>query len=101
MAAKDETGITNLGPVPDGMTFLQAIEAAKPQRKYTIDPETQTRRLTVCETQREIWRIAETLPEPQRSQLQSLSGAAFDFGKRMDARMKYLRAKLQENGIKF
>lgn len=86
-----EEGITNLGPVPDGLSFLEAIELASEQRKYRINPDHQSRRLTVCETQREIWRIAETLPEPKRSQLQLLAGAAFDFGKRMDRRMKELK----------
>lgn len=87
-----EVGITNLGPVPPGMTFLDAIEAARGARKYRINPEHQSHRLTICETQREIWRIAEALPEPQRSQLQLLAGAAFDFGKRMNKRMTDLKA---------
>lgn len=89
----DETGITNLGPVPDGLSFLDAIEMTRAKRKYQINPDHQSRRLTICETQREIWRIAESLPEPERSQVQLLAGAAFDFGKRMDARMKELKAQ--------
>ena len=93
-----EEGITNLGPVPDGLTFLEATAAAVPQRKYRIDPRHHSRRLTVCETQREIWRIAGKLPEPQRSQLQLLAGASFDYGKRMDARMKELKAMLEAKG---
>ncbi len=92
--ASDETGITNLGPVPNGMSFLDATEAAIPNRKYTINPERIGRRLTLCETQREIWRIADTLPDPHRSQLQMLAGASFDYGKRMDARLKELKAEL-------
>lgn len=91
--ASDEQGITNLGPVPDGMSFLAASVAAVGQRKYHINPGHQSRRLTVCETQREIWRIAETLPEPQRSQLQMLAGQGFDMGKRMNARMQELKAR--------
>lgn len=87
-----EEGITNLGPVPAGMTFLDALDAVRGARKYRINPEHQSHRLTICETQREVWRIAETLPEPQRSQLQLLAGAAFDFGKRMNARMVELKA---------
>lgn len=86
-----EIGITNLGAVPAGMSFLEATEAMVEQRKYHINPEHQSGRLTICETMREIWRIAETLPEPERSDLQLLAGAAFDFGKRMDARMKELK----------
>lgn len=92
----DETGITNLGPVPPGLAFIDAIRAAEPQRKHRINPAHQSRRLTLCETQREIWRIASRLPEPQRSQLQLLAGAGFDFGKRMDARMKQLKAMLSD-----
>lgn len=88
-----EVGITNLGPVPEGMTFLEATKAVAPQRKYQINPHLHSHRLTVCETQREIWRIAEILPEPERSQLQLLAGASFDYGKRMDARMKELKAR--------
>lgn len=87
-----EEGITNLGPIPVGMTFLQASEAMAGKRKYRINPDHQSRRMTVCETAREIWRIARSLPEPQKSQLQLLAGAAFDYGKRMDARMKELKA---------
>ena len=90
----DETGITNLGRVPEGMTFLDAAAAVGEQRKYHINPAHRSGRLTLCEAQREIWRIAESLPEPQRGQLQLLAGASFDFGKRMDARMKELKAML-------
>lgn len=92
----DETGITNLGPVPEGMTFLDATKAVKPKRKHQINPEHRSKRLTVCETVREIWRIADRLPEPERDQLQLLAGAAFDYGKRMDARMKQLKAMLAD-----
>jgi hypothetical protein len=88
-----EQGITNLGPVPEGMTFLEATKAVAPLRKYKINPRHHSGRLTVCETQREIWRIAETLPEPERSKLQLLAGASFDYGKRMDARLKELKAR--------
>ncbi len=89
-----EEGITNLGPVPVGMTFIDALDAVRGARKYRINPEHQSHRLTICETQREVWRIAETLPEPQRSQLQLLAGAAFDFGKRMNQRMIDLKASV-------
>lgn len=86
-----EEGITNLGPVPAGMTFQDATRAMRPQRKYQINPQHESRRLTVCETMREIHRIAETLPEPQRSALQDLAWAGFDYGKRMNARMVELK----------
>lgn len=91
----DETGITNLGPVPDGLTFLQAVASTRAQRKFHINPDHHSRRLTLCEAQREVWRIANTLPEPARSRLQLLAGASFDFGKRMDARMKELKRMLE------
>lgn len=94
----DEVGVTNLGRVPAGMTFIDAVAAARSQRKFTINPEAIGHRLTVCETQREIWRIAEGLPEPERSKLQLLAGAAFDMGKRMNARMVELKALKRETG---
>lgn len=93
----DEAGITNLGPVPEGMTFLDATAAVSPKRKHQINPEHHSKRLTVCETVREIYRIAARLPEPERGQLQLLAGAAFDYGKRMDARMKRLKAMLSDD----
>jgi hypothetical protein len=89
-----EDGITNLGPVPPGMTFQEATRAMRPKRKYEINPHHQTRRLTICETLREIYRVAATCPEPQRSQLTLLAGAGFDFAKRMNRRMIDLKAKL-------
>lgn len=87
-----EEGVTNLGPIPEGLSVLDAMAAVRDHRKYRINPGHESRRLTICEAVREIWRIADTLPEPERSQLQLLAGAAFDFGKRMDARMKELKA---------
>jgi hypothetical protein len=80
------------------MSFMDASEAAIGRRKYKINPEHQSRRLTVCETQREIWRIADALSEPARSQLQMLAGQGFDMGKRMNARMQELKATLTEAG---
>ena len=88
-----EEGITNLGPVPNGMSFQDAIALTQSDRKYFINPDHQSRRLTICETMREVWRVADTLPEPQRSQLQILAGAGYDFGKRMNARMIELKAR--------
>lgn len=92
-----EEGITNLGHVPDGMTFLEATKAVAGNRKYTINPDHHSKRLTVCETMREVWRIAERIPEPERSQLQLLAGAGYDYGKRMNQRMVDLKA-LMANG---
>jgi len=90
----DEQGITNLGPVPAGMSFLEAVEAVRSRRKHHINPDHESRRLTYCEVMREVHRIADQLPEPARSQIQLLVGAGYDFGKRMDARMKELKAML-------
>jgi hypothetical protein len=88
----NEVGVTNLGPVPEGMTFLQAIRQSAPQRKYVINPLHQSRRLTVCETMREIWRISEEVDPEHGNALKELAAAGFDFGKRMDARMRQLRS---------
>lgn len=90
----DETGITNLGPVPDGMAFLDAIRATADKRKHQINPHHQSRRLTYCEVMREVWRIADGLPGPEREALQELAAAGFSFGKRMDRRMKELKGML-------
>lgn len=91
MDRSTEVGITNLGPVPEGMAFLEAVASVEGQRKHDINPEHQSKRLTLCEALREIWRIAEWCESPAREDLQMLAGFAFDCGKRMDARMKELR----------
>lgn len=91
-----EVGVTNLGPVPKGMTFCGATAAVAHRRKYRINPEHRSNRLTICETLREIHRIAERAPEPDRSNLLLLVGAAFDYAKKMDARMKELKAVLPD-----
>lgn len=70
---------------------MDATFAAGPQRKYHINPRHSSGRLTACETCREIWRLAETLPEPARVQMQELAAQAFDMAKRMNARMVELR----------
>jgi hypothetical protein len=76
------------------MTFRDACRSIWAKRKFFINPAHESRRLTLCETQREIHRIAETLPEPARSDLQMLAACGFDAGKRMDARMKELKGML-------
>lgn len=90
----NEVMVTNLGPVPSGMDFMGAVRRLWVRRKYRINPEHHSRRLTLCETQREIWRIAEGLPEPVRTDLQTLAACGFDAGKRMDARMKEMKGLL-------
>jgi hypothetical protein len=88
VAHPDEVGLTNLGPVPDGMTFLEATLAMRDRRKYQINPQHQSRRLTLCETAREIWRRADAAGDEV---VKELAAAVFDYGKRMNARMVELR----------
>jgi hypothetical protein len=90
----DEVGITNLGPIPPGLSFLQATYAARPLRKYHITPGHRSKRLTLCETMREVWRIANEMQGPEAEALKELAAAGYDYGKRMDARMKELKACL-------
>lgn len=91
-----ETGITNLGLVPRGMTFAEAILASAPQRKYHINPYEGGHRLTLCDTIRNSWQLVDKLPDgPEKQQLYENFRAMFDFGKRMDARMKELKALLE------
>lgn len=90
----DETGITNLGRVPDGMTFAQAIEHTKPLRKFQIDPYEGGHRLTICDTIRQTWRITDKMPDTaERAQIREYLMAMGDFAKRMDARIKELKAR--------
>jgi len=100
MGHASEAGGTNLGPVPAGMSFVEATRAARPQRKFQINPQHYSGRLTICETAREIHRIAATLPERERAAIQDLAWAAFDFGKRMNARMVDLRGMVEALGGK-
>lgn len=89
MADPREVGITNLGPVPEGMTFLEATK--KLSLKHHITPHHYSGRLTVCETSREIWRIADRIGGPDGESLKALAAAAFHYGKCMDLRMKELK----------
>lgn len=93
MADPAEIGVTNLGPVPDGMEFYDALRALASQRKYRINPDHRSRRLTICETMREI--VRETArPNPDLAKIADLAAAGFDFGKRMNQRMIDLKAML-------
>lgn len=102
MADPVEVGVTNLGPVPPGKSFIEATRDAVPQRKHDMDPWQPSRRLTVCDTAREIWRRAHYMPtapdalaaEAERFKL--LAGAVNDYGKRMDGRMRELKDQLRE-----
>lgn len=90
MADPAEVGITNLGPVPEGMTFYEALAALRGQRKHAINPAQHSNRLTYCEVMREICREAAS-DRPDMAKIADLAAAGFDFGKRMDARMKELK----------
>lgn len=91
----DETGITNLGPVPAGLTFLEATRAVAHRRKFKVDYYGKGERLTICDTIRHMRRIIDTLPAgPERDALTEYTDAAVDYAKRMDARMKELKAML-------
>lgn len=91
MGHPSEHMVTNLGPVPEGVAFLDAVFASAEQRKHRINPRHESRRLTICEISREVWRLADTLPEPARGQFQELAAAAFDMGKRLHHRVVELR----------
>lgn len=85
-----ELGVTNLGPVPEGVEFYAALSALRDQRKHAINPAHHSRRLTYCEVMREICREAAS-EHPDMAKIVDLAAAGFDFGKRMDARMKELK----------
>lgn len=99
MAGPEETGITNLGPVPDGLTFFEATAATIGARKFTINPQHRSGRLTLCEAAREIWREADRIGGAEGERLKVLAGAVFDYGKRMDARMKQLKRGNDSHGL--
>lgn len=90
----DETGITNLGDLPEGMEFIEAEYALADQRKYFINPEHHSKRMTLCEAAREVHRIAEFCDSPACEDLQVLAAAIYDRGKRMDARIKELKGMI-------
>lgn len=99
---KAEEGITNLGMVPDGVSFAAAVSAIKPLRKYHINPYEGGHRLTICDTLRMTFREVDQLGYfPEKEQIKEYLAQAYDFGKRMDARMKYLKKILDENGIEY
>jgi hypothetical protein len=86
----NEEGITNLGPVPDGMSFWEATQYMREKRKYIINPDNNSRRMTICETMREIYREASG-SAPDWHKITELAATGFDYGKRMDARIKELK----------
>lgn len=95
MSDMSELFVTNLGPVPAGMTFLEATIATRDRRKHQVDYYVKGTRLTICDTLRHMRRIIDTLPDgDERAALQEFTDAAVDYAKRMDARMKELKALL-------
>jgi NAD(P)H-nitrite reductase large subunit len=99
---KAEEGITNLGMVPDNLSYFEAIKAIKHKRKYIINAYEGGHRLTICDTLRMTLREAYKLEDSQeKQQIIEYIYQAYDFGKRMDARMKYLKSILDENGIDY
>lgn len=88
-----EEGITNLGPVPSGLTFAQATALSKPRRKYTINPYAGGKRLTICDTLRMTWRELDKMPpSAEVDQTREYIAQAFDYAKRMNARLQELKA---------
>lgn len=89
-----EEGLTNLGRVPKGMTFAQATAAMRSQRKWIINPHDNGHRLTICDTLRHIWRELDKMPDcAPKDQIRDYLGAAFDYAKRMDRRMRELKGE--------
>lgn len=99
---KDEYLITNLGLVPEGLSYAEAVEAVKHLRRYHINPYSGGHRLTLCDTLRMSWRLLDELEEtPQQKQLYEYLAQSFHYAKAMDARMKYLKSILDERGIAY
>ncbi|HEY4136486.1 MAG TPA: hypothetical protein VGO34_14875 [Alphaproteobacteria bacterium] len=90
-----EEGITNLGDIPRGMTFEQAIKATRHLRQYSIDRHDGGNRLTICDTLRQIWLTLDGMPNStEKDLIVEYVQAAADMAKRMDARIKELKAQL-------
>jgi hypothetical protein len=92
---KDETGITNLGPIPEGMGIYSATIAMRDKRKFTIDPSNHSFRITICETLREIYREMDR-GKPDKEKVKELVASAYDLSKRMDRRMKELKMMVDD-----
>jgi hypothetical protein len=87
-----EVGLTNLGPVPEGLTFLEATIAMRGERKFAIDYYRKGDRLTICDTLRQMWRETDRMPESEaRDAVREYIAACADFSKRMDARLTELK----------
>ena len=100
LGSPEEKGVTHLGMVPEGMSFFEAIVAARPHRRYAMEDSRDDHRLTICNTLRQAWAEADALPESsQKERILEYMQAATDFAKRMDARMKQLKGRLREHGI--
>lgn len=91
----DEEGITNFGRIRPGLSFAEATAEKAPERKYHINPYAGGHRLTLCETLRQTWRLLDGMPDdPAKETMRDYLAAAFDYAKRMDARMKELKGML-------
>lgn len=97
-----EEGITNFGMVPSNYSFSQAIRSARDKRKYFINAYEGGHRLTICDTLRmtlrEVYKLEDSV---EKRQIIEYIEQAYDFGKRMDARMKYLKNVLDDNNIEY
>lgn len=97
-----EEGITNLGLVPNGMTFSQATSAISHKRKFFINAYEGGHRLTLCDTLRMTLREIDKLSDSsEKFQITEYIEQSYDYAKRMDARMKYLKNILDERGIDY
>lgn len=89
----NEIEVTNLGPIPEGLSFMEASKSVLNKRKYYIDPDNNSGRLTICETQREIFRLADKINDAELTKnFRILASLGYNYGKCMDARMKELKS---------
>ena len=72
---------------------LQLPVTVPGQRRFTLNHDHYSKRLTICETLREIVRETRK-PCPDVAKIEELARAGFDFGKRMDRRLKELKGML-------
>src|SRR6218665_2644628 len=97
-----EEGITNLGLIPKGVRFYDAVVAMRQKRKFVMNAYEGGHRLTICDTLRMTSREIDKFKDsPEKRVIKEYLNQAYDFGKRMDARMKYLKNILDEHGIEY
>lgn len=76
------------------MSFYAATKAMRSKRKHAINPGHHSRRLTLCETMREIHREASSAT-PDMAKIADLAAAGFDYGKRQHHRILELKEELR------